>query len=67
MKPFRKLSFLILMFTFWLQSQAQAPGGVPYGEPEPVEFDLFNTIILIVLPILLIIFYFWYRTRKKKK
>ena len=55
------------MFIISFLSEAQAPGGVPYGQPEPVEFDLFNTIILIVLPILLIIFYFWYRTRKKKK
>jgi len=63
----RKSGISILMLFISFLSEAQAPGGVPYGQPEPVEFDLFNTIILIVLPILLIIFYFWYRARKKKK
>lgn len=64
---FRKLTLVFLMFTFWLKSQAQAPGGVPYGDPKPVEFDLVNTIIFIVVPILLIAFFFWYRRRRRKK
>ncbi len=51
-----KFAVVILMMILWLPSPAQAPGGVPYGEPKPVEFDLFNTIILIVVPVLLIIF-----------
>jgi|GEM_PF-1864497 len=67
MNIYGKITFVILMITFWFESQAQAPGGVPYGEPKAVEFDLFNTILLIVVPVLLIIFYLWYRRRKKRK
>ncbi len=66
-KILRNFAVVVLMMVLWLPSLAQAPGGVPYGEPKPVEFDLFNTIILIVLPVLLIIFFIWYRKRRNKK
>ena len=63
----RKILFLISIISFSLVLFAQAPTGIPRGEQEAVDFDLFNIILLIVLPVLLIIFYFWYRSRKNKK
>lgn len=45
---------------------AQAPSGVPYGNPEPINLDLFNVILFIVVPILIVITYFWYRRKKKR-
>jgi len=53
------LTFLISVITF-----AQAPGGVPYGEPEPVHWDLASIILLIVIPVAILFVYF---KRKKKK
>jgi heme/copper-type cytochrome/quinol oxidase subunit 2 len=62
-KIFLPVSFVIL----WIHSYSQAPGHVPYGEPEPVEFDLFNIILLIVTPVILIIIYILFQRKKNKK
>ncbi|MFV0594031.1 MAG: hypothetical protein ACK5M7_21850 [Draconibacterium sp.] len=59
-----KLYLLILTFLFSLATFAQAPGGVPYGEPEPVKWDLANIVLLIVIPVVILFVYF---KRKKKK
>jgi hypothetical protein len=62
----RKSGIFILMLFFSVLSIAQAPGGVPYGEPEPVEWDLFNVILLIVIPVLVLLVYLWRRHKHKK-
>ena len=65
---YKKLIFLFLIqIAATALSLAQAPGGVPYANPEPVDFNLFNTILLIVVPVLIFIIFFWYRRRRKKR
>ena len=56
--------FLGIMTTF--STFAQAPGGVPYGNPEPVEWDLFNVILLIIIPVVILLIYFLRKRNKKK-
>ncbi len=56
------INFLILFLYIF----SQAPGHVPYGKPEPVDFDLFNIILLIVLPVLLIIIYIFQRKKNRR-
>ncbi len=63
---FKKTGILLLILLLNLAAKAQAPGGVPYGDPKAIQLSPFNIIIYIVLPLLLILFYFWYRNRKKK-
>jgi membrane protein DedA with SNARE-associated domain len=62
----RKSGIFILMLFLSVLSVAQAPGGVPYGEPDPVEWDLFNVILLIVIPVVVLLVYLWRRRKKKK-
>ncbi len=50
-----------------VQSMAQAPSGVPYGQPEPLELDLFNIIVFIVLPLVLIAVYIGFKRKNRKK
>lgn len=62
-KAILSLYFAILFF----YGYSQAPGHVPYGEPEPVEFNLFNIILFIVFPVLMVIFYIYFRKKSNKK
>ena len=64
---FKRTSAFMVAFQLSLLAKAQAPGGIPYGDPEAIEFNLFNTIFFIVLPLLLIFFYIWYRKKKRKR
>lgn len=63
---FKKAGIFLLVLQLSFLANAQAPGGIPYGEPKAVQFNLTNIIFLIVIPLLLLLFYFWYRNRKKK-
>lgn len=63
---FKKSGLFILLLIFSTLLFAQAPGGVPYGDPEPVEWDLFNVILLIGIPVLILVVYFWRKRNKKK-
>ncbi|MBN1985274.1 MAG: hypothetical protein JW761_03165 [Prolixibacteraceae bacterium] len=62
-KVFLAVNFILL----WIFTYAQAPRHIPYGEAEPVEFNLLNIILFIVLPVLLIIIYLLYRKKKNKE
>ncbi len=63
----KKLATLLTLLTSVLFSFAQAPSGVPYGQPDELELDLTNIIVFIVLPLLLIAFFIWFRISKKRK
>lgn len=63
----KKISITSFLLAVSLWVAAQAPGHVPYGKPEPVEFTTLNIVLLIILPILLFIVYFFFRKKKKKK
>ena len=63
----RKYFFLAVLQIFAIQSMAQAPSGVPYGQPEPLEFDLVNVIVFIVVPVLIIFLYIWFKRKNRKR
>jgi len=63
---FKRLFFALILSVTCTTLFAQAPSGVPYGDPEPINLDLFNVILFIVIPILIVITYFWYRRKKKR-
>lgn len=63
----RKYFFPAAFVLAALQSVAQAPSGVPYGQPEPLELNLFNIIVFIVLPLVLIVIYIGFKRKKRKK
>jgi heme/copper-type cytochrome/quinol oxidase subunit 2 len=64
---FRKITTGFCLILLSGSAGAQAPDIVPYGKPDPIEFDLFNIILLIVLPVLLFVAYFLYQRKKKKQ
>jgi len=63
---YKKAVILLIALQLYIVAKAQAPGGIPYGDPTKIQLSPFNIIVYIVLPLLLILFYFWYRKRKKK-
>lgn len=63
---FKRLLLALMLLATCTTLFAQAPSGVPYGNPEPVDLDLFNVLLFIVVPILIVITYFWYRRKKKR-
>jgi hypothetical protein len=62
-----KLTFAFFFTTIWLKSWSQTAEGLFGADAEPIEWNLFNIVLFIVLPILLIIIYIWHRKRKNKK
>lgn len=63
----KKILLIVNFMVLWFCGYSQAPGNIPYGEAKPVELNLFNIILFIVLPVLLIVFYIFYRRNKIKK
>ena len=63
----KKISFTSFLLAISIWVVAQAPGHVPYGTPEPVEFTTLNIILLIILPILLFFVYYFFRKKNNKK
>ena len=63
----RRLPISWILILFWSTVQAQAPSGIPYGEADPLEFNLANIIFFIVIPVLLIVVYFLNRKKQKRK
>lgn len=61
---YRKLISGMFFILLRIQSGAQAPEFVPYGEPEPLELTLTNIIVFIVIPVLIIFGYFLYRRKR---
>lgn len=65
MKQVKTFISLFLIF-FMLELSAQTPDHYPPVDPEPVDFNLFNIVLYILLPMLLIGGYLLYlRSRKK--
>ncbi len=50
-----------ISFTF-----GQLPTHYPTGD-EPVEINLINILIYIIVPVLMLVFYLYWRKSKKKK
>lgn len=48
-------------------ASAQSPDHYPPTVPETIDFNLFNIILYIILPIALVAVYFWYRRSQEKK
>lgn len=63
-KKLLTISFFLLALIF---ARAQTPDFYPPVDPEPVQFDLFNIVLYIILPIVLVVGYLLYRRYKKKK
>lgn len=61
----KRISITSFLLILSISVAAQAPGHVPYGKPEPVEFTPLNIILLIVLPLLMLFLYFYQRHKKK--
>ncbi|WP_321372855.1 hypothetical protein [uncultured Draconibacterium sp.] len=57
--------FTFLLFVSAL-AMAQAPSGIPTGEPEPLELNLVNIIVFIVLPVIIVILYIYWRRKKRR-
>lgn len=66
-KLIRKLTWSSGLIMLQYSVQAQAPDFVPYGDPEPVEWTLFNIILLIVIPILIFIAFIFIKKNRNKK
>lgn len=64
MKKKISITTFLLAISIWIM--AQAPGHVPYGTPEPVEFTTLNIILLIIIPILLFFVYYFFRKNNKR-
>lgn len=64
---YRKFIYIIFFIFFWAQLHAQSPDMYPPTVPEPVDINLFNIVLYIVLPVTVIAVYFWYRKSKRKK
>jgi hypothetical protein len=63
----RRLKWSVFFMLIWNPAISQAPDGVPYGDPEPLELTPFNIILYIVVPVLLFVVLFLYRKSLKKK
>lgn len=57
------LNFLVL----WATVYSQGPTNLPGANPEPVEMNLLNIILFIVVPVLMIIAFIVYRNNKRKQ
>ncbi len=59
-------TFLILLMAH-LFVAGQSPDMYPPPVPKPVDIDIFNIVLYIVLPILIVVAYFAYRNWQKKQ
>lgn len=63
----QKLTMLFISLVPGFAAPAQAPSGVPYGNPEPVEFTPGNIIIFVVIPLVIVFLYLQYRKKQREK
>ncbi|WP_372933595.1 hypothetical protein [Mariniphaga sediminis] len=64
---FRKLVVVFSFLVFGIKAYSQSPDMYPPTVPEQVEFDLFNIVLYIILPLAIFATYFGYRYSKRKK
>lgn len=62
----KKTGIFLFFLSISFFMNAQTPSGIPSGKTEPLELNLVNIIVYIVLPVLLLIFYLIWRSKKKK-
>ena len=63
---FKKSSIFTFLLFVSAMVMAQAPSGIPSGQPEPLELNLTNIIVFIVLPVIILILYIYWRRNKRK-
>lgn len=63
----KKILITINFLVLWASVYSQGPTTLPGANPDPVEFNLLNIILFIVIPVLMIIFYIVYQRNKRKK
>jgi hypothetical protein len=62
-----KVTTLLILVMAHLFVAAQSPDMYPPPVPKPVDIDIFNIILYIVLPILIVVAYFAYKNWQKKQ
>jgi hypothetical protein len=62
-----KITTLLILVMAHLFVAAQSPDMYPPPVPKPVDIDIFNIILYIVLPILIVVAYFAYKNWQKKQ
>jgi hypothetical protein len=62
-----KVTTLLILVMSHLFVAAQSPDMYPPPVPKPVDIDIFNIILYIVLPILIVVAYFAYKNWQKKQ
>nr|WP_319570712.1 hypothetical protein [uncultured Draconibacterium sp.] len=62
----KKASIFTLLLFVTAFAMAQAPSGIPTGKPDPLELNLTNIIVYIVLPVVIVALYIYWRRKKRK-
>nr|WP_320000525.1 hypothetical protein [uncultured Draconibacterium sp.] len=62
----KKASIFTLLLFVTALAMAQAPSGIPTGKPDPLELNLTNIIVYIVLPVVIVALYIYWRRKKRK-
>jgi Zn-dependent protease len=60
------ISLLIFLMAHIIVA-AQSPDMYPPPVPKPVDIDIFNIVLYIILPILIVVAYFAYKNWQKKQ
>lgn len=63
----QKYFLLLIAIILTIISNGQAPGHVPYSNPEQVELTPLNIFFYIIVPILILIAFLIMRRKMKKK
>lgn len=62
----QKILILLISLLYVTNSNAQAPGNIPYGDPQPLTLTPTNIVIYIIIPVLIIVAVILIRRRNKK-
>ena len=64
---YRKTVILFIFLLADIITYAQTPDMYPPPVPQPVEVDVFNIVLYVVLPILIVVAYIAYRRWQNKE
>ena len=64
---FKKLVVVFSFLASGIKAYSQSPDMYPPTVPEQVEFDLFNIVLYIILPLAIFCHLFWIPLFKKEK
>jgi heme/copper-type cytochrome/quinol oxidase subunit 2 len=59
--------FVVAVVSFAMKVHAQTPTNYPPSESEPLDFNTFNIILYIILPILMVVAFFLSRRYFRKR